>query len=173
MTLFLVRHGRPLIVPGAPAAGWDLDPAAYDDVWALRSSGCLPTRAAWFSSSEPKAIQTAQLLTDTDVGELPDLREHERTGEWIEDFAGVVRRAFAHPDVPSTPGWEPLSACRARVVPAVRRVLEVHGEEDVVLVGHGTAWTVVVADLAGQPPDLDRWARLAMPDLLTVESWSA
>lgn len=35
MTLFLVRHGRPLMVAGTPAAEWDLDPAAYDDVWAL------------------------------------------------------------------------------------------------------------------------------------------
>lgn len=32
MTLHLVRHGRPAIVPGTPAARWDLDPAAYDDV---------------------------------------------------------------------------------------------------------------------------------------------
>lgn len=168
MTLHLVRHGRPAIVPGTPAASWDLDPATYDDVWALRSSGRLPTRAAWFTSPEPKAVQTAQLLTDADVGVLPDLREHERTGEWIDDFAGAVRRAFDDPEHPSVRGWEPLAACRERVVPAVRRVLDVHGDDDVVLVGHGTAWTVVVADLTGRAPDLDRWSALAMPDVLTV-----
>ena len=38
-----------------------------------------------------------------------------------------------------------------------------------VLVGHGTAWTLVVADLTGRAPDLDRWESLAMPDVLTVE----
>lgn len=170
MTLHLVRHGRPAIVPGTPAADWDLDPAAYDDVWALRSSGRLPTRAAWFTSPEPKAVQTAQLLTDAEVGALPDLREHERTGEWILDFAGAVRRAFDDPDNAAVPGWEPLSACRARVVPAVRRVLDVHGDDDVVIVGHGTAWTLVVADLTGRLPDLDRWNTLAMPDLITVDA---
>lgn len=172
--LHLVRHGRPLLVPGTPAAGWDLDPAAYDDVWALRASGRLPARAAWFSSPEPKALQTAQLLTDTDVGVLDDLREHERTGEWLDDFTGDVRRAFDHPDAAAAPGWEPLTACRERVVAAVRRVLEVHGDEDgdedVVLVGHGTAWTLVVADLTGRPPDLDRWEGLAMPDVIAVDS---
>lgn len=166
--LHLVRHGRPLLVPGTPAADWDLDPAAYDDVWALRASGRLPTRAAWFTSPEPKAVQTAQLLTDTDVGVLDALREHERTGEWLDDFAGAVRRAFDAPDAAAVPGWEPLDACRERVVPAVRRVIDVHDGEDVVLVGHGTAWTLVVADLTGRPPDLDRWARLAMPDVITV-----
>ena len=168
MTLHLVRHGRPLVVPGVPAAAWDLDPAAYDDVWALRASGRLPSRAAWFSSAEPKAQQTAELLTDGGFGVLPDLGEQVRGGEWVEDLTGAVRRAFASPDEPAVPGWEPLAACRDRVVTAVRRVLEVHGDDDVVLVGHGTAWTLVVADLTGDEPDLDRWEGLAMPDLITV-----
>ncbi len=168
MTLHLVRHGRPTMTPGVPAAEWDLDPAAYDDVWALRASGRLPARAAWFTSPEPKSVQTAQLLTDAQVGVLPDLHEHVRTGEWVEDFHAAVRRAFERPDEPAVAGWEPLAACRERVVPAVRRVLDVHGGDDIVLVGHGTAWTLVVAELTGQPPDLDRWESLAMPDLLSV-----
>ena len=167
--LHLVRHGRPLMVPGVPASEWDLDPAAYDDVWALRASGRLPTRAAWFASPEPKALQTAGLLTDGDVGVLDDLREHERAGEWVDDFPAAVRRAFADPDAPAVDGWEPLSGCRDRVTRAVRRILEVHGADDVVLVGHGTAWTLVVADLTGRPPDLDRWAALAMPDVIRVD----
>ena len=166
--LHLVRHGRPLLVEGVPAAQWDLDPASYDDVWALRASGRLPARAAWFSSPEPKAIQTAGLLTDGDVGVLPDLREHERSGEWVDDFPAAVRRAFAEPDMPAVEGWEPLAACRDRVTRAVRRVLEVY-DDDVVLVGHGTAWTLVVADLTGEPPDLDRWQSLTMPDVISLE----
>ncbi len=44
----------------------------------------------------------------------------------------------------------------------------VHPDQDVVLVGHGTAWTVVAAALTGAEPDLDRWARLGMPDVLTL-----
>jgi broad specificity phosphatase PhoE len=169
MTLHLVRHGRPLVRRDVAAAQWDLDPASYDDVWALRDSGRLPTAAAWFSSPEPKALQTAQLLTDGDVGVLDDLREHERAEEWVDDFAGAVRRAFELPDEPAVPGWEPLAACRDRVVPAVRRVLDVHGAGDVVLVGHGTAWTLAVGGLTGRPPDVERWESLGMPDVLTVE----
>jgi broad specificity phosphatase PhoE len=168
--LHLVRHGRPLVVRGVPAADWDLDPEAYDDVWALRSSGRLPTRAAWFSSPEPKAIQTAQILTDADVGVLPDLREHERTAEWVEDFRAAVRTAFARPAEPAVDGWEPLDVCRRRVTAAVRQVVDVHGAQDVVLVGHGTAWAVLVADLTGAPPDLARWEALAMPDLISLDA---
>ncbi len=169
MTLYLVRHGRPLMVPGVPAAEWDLDPASYDDVWALRSSARLPTRAAWFSSPEPKAVQTAGLLTDGEVGVVDDLREHERSGTWVDDFPSAVRRAFAQPHLAAVEGWEPLAACQDRVTRAARRILQVHGDDDVVLVGHGTASTLVVADLTGDPPDLDRWAGLGMPDLITVD----
>jgi broad specificity phosphatase PhoE len=169
VALYLVRHGRSAARPGTPPHEWELDPAGFDDVWALRESGLLPTRATWFCSPEPKAVGTAQLLTESDVGVLDELREHVRmTADWIDNFAGTVRRAFDDPEVPAYDGWEPLAECRARVVPAVRRVLDVHAGEDVVLVGHGTAWTVVVAELTGAAPDLDRWAGLAMPDLIVL-----
>ena len=169
MTLFLVRHGKSWRDSTRVPAAWELDPGGFDDVWALRESGRLPERAAWFCSPEPKAIGTAQLLTEGDVGVVEDLHEHVReTTDWIEEFAEVVRRAFEHPDTPAYDGWEPLSACRDRVVPAVRRILGVHAGEDVVLVGHGTAWTLTVAELTGEPPDLERWASLAMPDVLVV-----
>ncbi|MGZ4449070.1 MAG: histidine phosphatase family protein [Nocardioides sp.] len=169
MTLYLVRHGRPAVEPGRPAHTWDLDPAGFDDVWALRESGRLPRRASWFCSPEQKAVATAQLLTESDVGVLDDLREQVRdTTEWISDFEAVVRRAFAEPHLSAHPGWETLDECRDRVVPAVRRVLEVHGTEDVVMVGHGTAWTLVAAALTATPPDLDRWAALGLPDLIEL-----
>jgi broad specificity phosphatase PhoE len=169
VTLHLVRHGRPLIERDRVPADWELDPAGFDDVWALRESGRLPEAAAWFCSPEPKAVGTSQLLTEGGVGIVGDLREHVRDStEWSEDQEAVVRRAFAQPDLSAHPGWEPLTACRDRVLPAVRRILDVHTGEDVVLVGHGTAWTVVVAELTGSAPDLDRWASLAMPDVLVV-----
>jgi broad specificity phosphatase PhoE len=171
MTLFLVRHGRSAPRPGVPAHEWELDPAGFDDVWALRESGRLPAEAVWFCSPEPKAIGTAQLLTEAEVGVVDDLREHVREStDWIEDFADTVARAFAQPDVPAYDGWEPLAACRERVVRGVRGILHVHAGGDVVLVGHGTAWTLVVAELTGHRPDLDRWRALAMPDLIVVDA---
>lgn len=168
MALFLVRHGRPLPQPGAPAREWSLDPAGFDDVWSLRDR--LPGRATWFSSPEPKATETAQLLTDGQVGILDELAEHRRDNtDWIDDFEGTIRRAFAEPDESAYAGWEPLAACRDRVVPAVRRVLGVHAGQDVVLVGHGTAWTLVAAALTGDELDLERWSSLAMPDVIRVD----
>ena len=168
--LYLVRHGRPLVDRPRPAREWELDPAAYDDVWALRTSGRLPEHAAWFSSPEPKALATAELLTDGDVGVVDGLREHVRdSSEWIEDFDDAVRRAFAVPDAVAVPGWEPLAACRERVVRAVDGILAAYGDDDIVLVGHGTAWTALAAVLTATEPDLDRWHALQMPDLVVIE----
>lgn len=130
----------------------------------------MPVDGAWFCSPEPKAIQTAQLLTEGEVGIVGGLREHVRASTvWIDDFGAVVRRAFEEPDVPAYDGWEPLAACRDRVATTVRVLLADHPDTDLVLVGHGTAWTALVADLTDTPPDLDRWARLAMPDVIVVD----
>ncbi len=166
MTLFLVRHGRSAPVVGAPAETWDLDPSTYDDVWALRDR--LPADGVWATSPEPKALQTASLLHDGQVAVVPALAEHRRGPAWLDDFEATVARAFAEPDVPAHPEWEPLAACRDRVAAAVRSLLEEHAGRDLVLVGHGTAWTALVAELTRNPPDLDRWRRLAMPDLITI-----
>ncbi|MBZ5737019.1 histidine phosphatase family protein [Nocardioides mangrovi] len=168
--LYLVRHGRPLVEEGLLPAAWELDPAGFDDVWALRESGRLPTRALWFTSPEPKAIATAQLLTEADVGVVDALREQVRdTADWISDLPAVVRRALAEPGLSAHPGWEPIEVTRTRVVGAVRTLLAEHRGSDLVLVGHGTAWTVLVADLTGTAPDLDRWRTLAMPDVIEVD----
>jgi hypothetical protein len=38
----------------------------------------------------------------------------------------------------------------------------------VVLVGHGTAWTLLASELTGRPPDLARWAALRLPDVVVI-----
>jgi broad specificity phosphatase PhoE len=163
--LYLVRHGRPLVDRSRPAHEWHLDPAYDDDVRALR--GRLPITARWFSSAEPKALLTARLLTEEPIEVVADLREHQReTADWIEDFESVVARAFAEPDLPAYDGWEPLASTRRRVRHAVAEIVGRPGGSDLVLVGHGTAWTCLVADLTGRPPDLAAWADLAMPDVI-------
>lgn len=171
MTLYLVRHGRPLIEQGVPAHEWELDPAGFDDIWALRESGRLPRVAAWFSSPEPKAVGTAQLLTEGSVGVVDALRELERDStDWLDDFDTVVRRGYDVPDAPAYDGWESVATCRERVAPAVRRILELHRDVEVVLVGHGTAWTLTVSALTGAPADFEAWQRLAMPDVIAVDA---
>lgn len=162
--LHLVRHARPRLTPEAPAAAWRLADAR--EVAPLRESGRLPQSARWYTSAEPKARATAAALTEDTVPIVPELGEQRRDATWFattHEFLVVVRRAFDRPNQRAVPGWEPLAATRDRVVPAVLRFVG-DTDDDVVLVGHGTAWTVLVAELTGAAPDLVAWEAMGMPD---------
>lgn len=160
-----------------PPHEWALDPSGFAAIESLRHSGRLPKQAHWFSSAERKALDTARRLTDTvfsdgDVTVVPELGEQRRDAHWFDDadaFRAVVRRAFERPDERAVPEWEPLTSTRDRLLPVVRRILADHAAEPVVLCGHGTAWTLLVAELSGAKPDLDAWERLQMPDLWVVD----
>lgn len=169
-TLWLIRHGRPRIDPLEPPDAWPLEPDG-GAVAALREH--LPRHAVWYSSPEPKAVGTARLLTAGQVVVVDDLREAVRPARWLDDasaFEAVVRRSLLVPDVPAADGWEPASATRARVEAAVRALLAIHDGGEVVLVGHGTAWTLLVASLTQQLPDLAAWATMRMPDLAVLDA---
>ena len=170
MTLYLVRHGRPNVDPAVPASTWVLDPEHEHLVADLAARAPWPDDAVWFTSPEPKAARTAFLLAGREVPIVEDLREHDRTDTtWVPDFADAVGEAFARPYSEVCQGWEPIIRTRSRVVTAARKILAEHPGRDVVLVGHGTAWTLLAAVLAGTEPDLERWRSLAMPDVITVE----
>lgn len=169
MRLHLVRHGRPVVDPASPASQWPLAPGATGQVDALAASGVLPSEARWFSSAEPKAVQTARRLHPTgEVTAVADLAEARRGAGWLggENFERAVRRAFSAPELSASSGWEPLSATRGRVTSAARAAVReaAAARQDVVLVGHGTAWALLVAELTSGAPDVEAWWQLLMPD---------
>jgi broad specificity phosphatase PhoE len=165
----LVRHGLPLIDTEAAASSWVLDPAGLGSVRELRASGRLPDRAAWFCSPEPKARETARLLTDGPVEVVEALREQVRLQVgWIKDIDDVLARAFAHPDRPAYDGWEPLEATRHRAGTAVRDLLLRHPTGDLVLVGHGTCLALVAAELTGTPVNPHAPSAMGFPDVVTI-----
>ncbi len=173
--LTLIRHGAPTAVPGVAASEWDLDPAGFDAVWALRErvAALVPAGAVWCCSPEPKAQQTAQLLTDAPVAVLPGLAEHRRDATWWPDFEERVAAAFARPEEPAAPGWEPLAVCQERVLATVAAARnDLAGTAPLVLVGHGTALCALEAGLSGRalhdPGVLARWRSLALPDVWQV-----
>ena len=169
--LHLVRHGPPRAIPALPAEAWPLDFAAVDEVMALRSAAVLPFAGRWFSSPEPKAIATAELLAASPAQVVDEFREAQRPHRWLPpgDFAALVRRSVEHPDVPAGDGWEAATRTQQRVVEAVQRICADSAGE-VVLVGHGTAWTLLVAALTGRAPDMVAWEQMLLPDHCALAS---
>lgn len=166
--LHLVRHGRPLVDAAVPPTTWHLSPDAGAALGELRASGALPEHGRWFSSPEPKAHESARLLTDSSVTVYDALGEVARP-RWLDDFPERVRRGFAEPDVPAAPGWETYTAARQRIARAVRKLRDGLDGVDVVVVGHGMALTLLVAELTGAPPDVGAWERLASPDHCVID----
>ncbi len=166
VAMHLVRHGEPRQDATRPPWEWELSAGAAARVKALRRSGVLPAHALWVSSPEPKAASTAALLTDTPVRLDDDLREAGRDGELLatDAFLGRVLESFADLDSPAAPGWEPLRAAQARMVAVAERAVAEAGGRDVVLVGHGTAMTMLVTALTNTPPDVRGWQRMLLPD---------
>ena len=168
--LHLVRHGRPLVDPTTSAGEWPLDPRSLADVDALRAA--LPpsaTEAAWYSSDERKALATARDLTDAPVQPLPGLREAARHS-FIRDqteFTAAVSRGLRHPAAAAVPGREPLERTRQRVADTAAQVMG-ESDGDVVLVGHGTASTLLVHHLLDEPLP-ERLPPMRTPDLLVLD----
>ncbi|GAB3401435.1 histidine phosphatase family protein [Flindersiella endophytica] len=171
MLLYLLRHGKP--APDERANEfWELAPDAGEGLAALRTSGALPSSAVWYSSPEPKALATARALTDAPVEVVEDLREMVRpAGPWLgaEQWRAFVHASMAELDTPARPGWEPGRATMVRVTAAARRLREANAGKDLVLAGHGTAWTLLVSALTGQLVDFEAWNGLLMPDLCVLD----
>lgn len=176
----LVRHGAPAIDEAVPAADWTLDPGGLAEVDRLRDSGVLPAGpAVWFSSTEPKAVATAaRLAPGHDVVRLADLREAERPAGWFDRdvFTATVARSLEQPDWSARQGWETARSVHDRVVqafcgPVIEAAYEQRVDE-IVLIGHGTAWTVLVAAITQHQPDLAGWRGLTMPDHCRLEVYS-
>lgn len=161
--LHLVRHARPVVDDRVPAAQWQLAPDAADEVAALAAAGVLPRSARWFSSPEPAAMQTARLLTTEAVTVYDALGEVARPAGAV-DLADCVRRGIAAPDRPARPGWETCAAAGQRISRGVRKLLAAYPDEPLVVVGHGIASTLLVAELTGTAPDVAAWAGMTYPD---------
>ena len=159
-TLHLVRHGRPLSGSG-PRSEWPLDPANTNAVVRLRESDVIPKTAPWYSSPERRAVETAELLTDAEIDVDEALREQDRPDGWWDDFAYTVERGLRVPDEPTATGWETSDSVADRLMSFLSRL---PAERAVVLVGHGTAWIILVAVLTGAQPDLTAWRAMRFPD---------
>jgi broad specificity phosphatase PhoE len=169
--LHLVRHARSVPDPNRPSWEWSLAAGAEADTEWLRTSGVLPSNALWVSSTETKAVATARLLSCPALGIDDDLREAGRDPAWLpgEEFSSAVLRSFVEPERAAHDGWEPLAVTQRRVLAATRAAVAEAVGRDVVLVGHGTAWTMLVAALTGQLPDVSGWESMGMPDHCAVE----
>ena len=113
--------------------------------------------AAIYSSTEQKAIDTAQILAShlaIDFKQVEDLSENDRSSTGFlkpDEFEAVADEFFANPER-SVHGWERAADAPRRIVKAVTSV-EQHCQDkgNIAIVSHGAVGTLLYCYLTGKP----------------------
>lgn len=151
----------------------EIDPSVPVPEWGLSERGRSRTRQAsqlpWattlqriISSTERKAIETAEILAELaglEIEVVADMHENDRSATGFlppPEFESAADWFFAHPDE-SFNGWERAVDAQARIVSAVTRILDEHDTSvPIAFVGHGGVGTLLKCHLTGTPISRDR-----------------
>jgi broad specificity phosphatase PhoE len=165
-SLILIRHSTPDIRRDIPAAEWHLSPDGAARARAFSQRLHPSAGARVFTSCEPKAVETAQLLAEEwglEVETVPGLHEHERPEAQMLSRAAFdqsIRDLFAQPRT-LVFGAETADGARRRFTIALMRLVA-RTAGDVLVVTHGTVLTLFVAETTGVEP-YAFWKRQQMP----------
>ncbi len=166
--LILVRHAAPQVTPALPASAWRLSAAGRASCAAL-AEHLFPLRpTAIITSTEPKAIETGQLIAErlkAPCRSAPDLHEHRRDAvgyfEQAVEFEDRVARFFGKP-ARVVFGDESADEVYRRFSRAVDSVVSAYNYQPVVIVTHGTAMSLFIARKTGMDA-YALWRALGLP----------
>ncbi len=162
----------PEIQPDSPASAWRLSEAGLrrSEMLASRLQDLSPS-VVW-SSREPKAVETAEIVAASvgvPVQVADGLEEHHRDNvpffPTAGDFEAAVERFFCNPDR-LVLGSETAEQARNRMSAAIDDIVG-SGQQDSIVVTHGTVMTLYVASVAGVDP-ICFWRSLGLPSYVVL-----
>jgi len=170
--LILVKHSLPEILPEIPASEWHLSAEGRLRCQALADELAGHAPDFIFSSQEPKAEKTGQIIAQQLVKPLSivsGLHEHERktvrfTNE--EQFIANVKEFFEQPDA-LVFGEETAAQALKRFSSAVDQLISQNRDQNLVVVSHGTVITLFVANNCDIEP-FPFWSRLDLPSFVVL-----
>ncbi|WP_157729445.1 histidine phosphatase family protein [Tumebacillus algifaecis] len=170
--LYLVRHAQVKLEAQVPAQDWNLSAEGVLSAQQLaREEGWDGVVAIWHSP-ERKAWATAvQIAAHTG---LP-LRMHEGLRE-VEFKTGILQpdqfqaRVGAYFQGEEDPAFERYELAEARIVGAVREIVALSQDQDVVIVTHGRILMVLYSYLFGRRLGPEEWKSIGLPDLSVIDT---
>lgn len=183
--LILVRHS--ISKPQSDQSPHDWRLTAEGEARCLQLAGQLqgyqPTH--FYSSDEPKAITTANLLMQGLGQESKALQTHANFRETARnhapffddpaDFKNAIREAMSNPEA-LIYGEETFTDALKRFSQAVTRVMEAHPDQTTVIVSHGTILSLYIAQQTNQDSftvwsslDMPAYAIFSLPDMQLVK----
>lgn len=172
-SLILVKHSMPEIVQQIPAREWLLSEVGRARTRELASLLKRYMPDAIISSMEPKAFETAAILSEMlgiDFHVVAGLHEHERAHAPFyshAEFQNLMHEFFAAPDE-LVFGEETAREALTRFGKAIEMVLNAQQDRTIVVASHGTVISLFVAQLTG----LDGyaiWQKLGLPSFVALD----
>ncbi len=173
-----ITHPQVSIDPAVPVPQWGLSERGAER---SREAGRLPWALALrhiVCSAETKAVETARILAETSGAEIEiveEMHENDRSSTGFltpPEFEKAADWFFAHPQE-SFRGWERAIDAQARIVNAVRAILDLHDtQRPIAFVGHGGVGTLLKCHIEGrrisrsedQPPGGGNLFRFSIAD---------
>lgn len=166
--LYLIKHARPDIQPLIPANQWHLSESGKQSCLLLLEQLADQNIKKIFSSCEPKAIETAEIIGShlaLPVEIHPGLHEHDRSNvpfaKSKEDFEDQIMSFFNNPAA-LVLGKETALQAFLRIKQAVDQILTDNTDQDLAIISHGTVITLLVAYYNRIDP-FHFWQSLALP----------
>jgi len=170
--LILVKHAMPEIAEGVPSAQWHLssDGRQAAAAFAQILEAYAPTRI--FSSHEPKARETAEIIA-RHFGLLSQSRDgleehHRHTVPFLAagSFEAAVRGCLEKPS-DRVFGEETADEAAVRFHSAVDAIDMEASDDNVAVVAHGTVISLYVSSLTGIAP-FTVWEQLGLPSCVVI-----
>ncbi len=172
--LILIKHSEPVVGLELPPSKWGLSDRGRQRANSLAEYLADRAIGGLFSSSEVKAVQTAEIVgkaTGLSLNVMHDLREHERDNTPIVDaetWRSTVIKSIRNQNE-QIYGSEPVSTARIRFGAAIGKLMEPGGSDQVVaVVAHGTVISTFVAELLDTDP-VPIWKSLGLPGFVEIE----
>ncbi len=172
--LFLIKHAMPEIQPEVPAYQWHLSESGRQSSLLVLDQLADQELKKIFSSSEPKAIETAEMIgtgLSLPVEIQHCLHEHDRSGtpyfKSKADFEENIKGFFNNP-ASLVMGKETALQAFLRFKQAVDQIISANTEQDIAIVSHGTVITLLVAYFNRIDP-YSFWQGLALPSITVLQ----
>lgn len=150
---FYISHPQIIADPAILVPNWSLSPVGLARLEAIAGEEWVTSLTKIYSSTETKAIETAQALSNdgqTPIERIAEMGEIDRSSTGYvphDDHERLADALFAYPEA-SAQGWERAIDAQARIFVSVNEILERDKSSgSIAFVGHGGVGTLLTCKL--------------------------
>ncbi len=155
-TIYFITHPDVDIDPNIPITDWSLSDRGMKRMQITLTLEWVKSIQSIFCSTEKKAIDGAQVLSDylkVPFTTLQELGENDRSATGYlpkQEFELVADQFFSEPSQ-SVRGWETALAAQSRVVEAIQKIVDSENTSGpIAIVSHGAVGTLLLCQLSNR-----------------------